>query len=163
MYNVIIGIDPGLGGGIAAIKGSNLLFVDKTPVFKKGKTTKREFDLKEMSDILKKYKSKETVVYIEKVHAMPSQGVTSMFNFGKGYGFWIGICAALGLEVKYVRPQEWKKRVIPWKDKSKKASVDRTLQLFPDVNLKPGRTYKDHDGMAEAILIAVYGGLVEWC
>ena len=44
-------------------------------------------------------------MYIEKVAAMPGQGVTSMFNFGKGFGVLLGAAAGLGLQTTQVTPQ----------------------------------------------------------
>ena len=69
-----------------------------------------------MADILIKiinlYGNKNCNVFIEKVHSMPGQGVASMFNFGKGYGIWIGILAALKISKTLVTPQEWKKEMM---------------------------------------------------
>ena len=49
-----------------------------------------------------------TSVVVEKVNAMPGQGVTSMFNFGQTFGAIKGICAALGLPIFFVTPSKWK-------------------------------------------------------
>ena len=51
----------------------------------------------------------ETSIVVEKVNAMPGQGVTSMFNFGQTFGAIKGICAALGLPIFFVTPSKWKK------------------------------------------------------
>ena len=46
-------------------------------------------------------------VWIEKVGAMPGQGVSSMFQFGRSVGTIEGIIAALRLPISYVTPQKW--------------------------------------------------------
>ena len=93
---------------------------------------------------------------VEKVGAMPGQGVTSMFNFGQGFGFILGVLAALGIGVQLVPPGTWKKEFsLVGKDKA--ASIEVCRRLFPGVNLRASeQCRKDSDGMAEALLMAEY-------
>jgi crossover junction endodeoxyribonuclease RuvC len=99
-------------------------------------------------------------VYIEDVHAMPGQGVTSMFSMGRGLGMYEGIVAALKLPVHFVAPQTWKKKLLTGMGKEKDASIYKAQQLFPTIATsfftKRGRML---DGRAEALLIAYYGYL----
>lgn len=44
---------------------------------------------------------------IEQVHAMPGQGVCSMFSFGKAAGVAFGALFSAGLIVREVSPQKW--------------------------------------------------------
>ena len=46
---------------------------------------------------------------LEKVGAMPGQGVVSMFTFGHAAGAVAGVLAALEVPVTLVTPQRWKK------------------------------------------------------
>src|SRR5690606_2041087 len=90
--------------------------------------------------------------YVEKVGAMPGQGVSSMFNFGMGVGVLQGVLAACGIPYFLVTPQSWKKRAsLSGKDKD----MARTMaqQLYPSASL--GR--KKDIGRADAMLIARYG------
>ncbi len=48
-------------------------------------------------------------VGIEKVGAMPGQGVASMFNFGNSAGYLEGLCDANYLPVEFVMPGVWQK------------------------------------------------------
>lgn len=93
---------------------------------------------------------------VERVSAMPGQGVTSMFNFGKASGYIEGVLSACGIGFQLIQPQKWKKEfTLIGKDKG--ASIAVCKRLFPGVNLK--RTDKcrtDSDGMAEALLMAEY-------
>ena len=52
---------------------------------------------------------------LEKVHAMPGQGVVSMFSFGQNVGTWQGILAALSIPYVTPRPQEWQKGLVDHK------------------------------------------------
>ena len=48
-------------------------------------------------------------VVIERVNAMPGQGVTSMFHFGESVGILQGIAAVSGWRIEWVTPQAWKR------------------------------------------------------
>ena len=50
-------------------------------------------------------------VYMENVHAMPGQGVTSMFSFGRNFGWWLGVFGLMGLDVHGLEPRTWIKEV----------------------------------------------------
>lgn len=92
---------------------------------------------------------------VEKVGAMPGQGVNSMFNFGKSAGFIEGVLTALGIPYQLILPKKWK--VEYGLNSDKVESVKVCKQLFPDVNLLPSsRCRKESDGMAEALLMALY-------
>lgn len=154
---MIIGIDPGQTGGIAFIRDGVCLHLYDTPTeaIKKGKGIKNEYLPAHMAEILKTYgTTTSTHCYLEKVGAMPGQGVTSMFNFGKGYGLWIGILAALGIPYTLVTPQAWKKEIMQGVG-DKDAARGRAQQLFPDMTHQLSR--KKDIGRADALLIAEYG------
>ena len=87
---------------------------------------------------------------------MPGQGVTSMFHFGKSAGFIEGVLAAKNIRYELIPPQRWKKAFGLHSDKQE--SIDLCKEKFPGVSLLPTpRCKKDADGMAEALLIALYG------
>lgn len=91
---------------------------------------------------------------LEHVGAMPGQGVTSMFSFGENFGFIKGLLAANELPYELVRPQKWKKE---FGISGKNQSVEVCKRLFPSVSLRrTEKCRKDHDGMAEALLMAEY-------
>ena len=144
---MILGIDPGLDGGIAIISGSHIELLETIPTEKKTGFIKRQVDAQKLSNILRVYPI--SVCYLEKVASRPGQGVGSVFSFGDTYGAIRGVLGALGIPTYYVLPQTWKKAlIISSKEDSLKASKD----LFPSVSFKK----KDHN-IAEALLIAYYG------
>jgi crossover junction endodeoxyribonuclease RuvC len=153
---IYIGIDPGLSGAVAVIHPNNDISIYDTPTFtiKSGSKSKRKYNIAIMTQILVSHYSKETKIALELVHAMPGQGVTSMFTMGEGYGMWQGIIASLYLPLTFVTPQLWKKTLMDGMGKDKDASRMRAIQLFPQVadQLK----LKKHDGRADALLIAEY-------
>ena len=91
---------------------------------------------------------------IEKVHAMPKQGVTSSFTFGANFGWWQGLLDGMSIPYVLVRPQEWQKGIVPKKDSlSSKPSFTVARRLFPDAELL-GPRGAELDGRADALLIA---------
>lgn len=143
-----IGIDPGQAGGIAIIHSD--LSVDVYP-----------YTSDKLIEICKSVSNESKLhVAVEKVHAMPHQGVVAMFTFGEGFGKIKGILEAFGIEYELVTPQKWKNYFQIKADKQ--TSIRKAKFLFPDVNFK--RTPKcrtDSDGLAEALLIADYVRLRE--
>lgn len=100
---------------------------------------------------------------VEDVHAMPKQGVTSMFSFGHNKGIIEGMLLMAGIDFSLVSPQTWKREfglIFPkGTDKCviKCASIKMAHTLFPEAVLRPtSRCRVDSDGMAEALLMAEY-------
>lgn len=151
---IIVGLDPGLKGAIAFVNGrKGKVFPFPTLKITKSKNTIDEWALRAY---LKKYKIGH--VFIEKVNAMPGQGVTSMFNFGMGWGLLRGICVGLNLPYTLVHPRTWKKVICKDMPPSKEAGIIAAKRLWPGINLLPTpRSRKDSDGMADALCIAEYG------
>ena len=138
---VYIGIDPGKKGGIAVITETVAYAVP--------------FTRENLINHINAHKASAKCI-VEKVGAMPGQGVVSMFTFGEGYGYIQGVLEVNKIPYELVPPQKWKKEFSITKDKN--ISIDVAKRLFPDVNLKATpRSKKDHDGMAEALLMAEYG------
>ena len=144
---IYIGIDPGKNGGIALIE----------IVFGKVNTVRTAvFSETLLINLLSELQDCEYCKCIlEKVNAMPGQGVVSMFNFGQNFGFIQGVLKAYKIPFELVPPQKWKKEFSVTSDKN--TSIEVCKRLFPNVNLKATpRCKKDHDGMAEALLMAEY-------
>lgn len=153
---MVIGIDPGKGGALALVKAAQVLHVEDTPLIK-GTKGKAQYDERGMWSTLKALTERHQVdrIVLEKVSAMPGQGVTSMFTFGQGFGLWLGMLAALPVPYELVTPRRWKKTMladIPGTDQ-KARSILAAKRLFPGLEL-PRK--KDH-GKAEAVLLAAYG------
>lgn len=161
-----IGIDPGLSGAISIYDVDKDTFIihdmptTQVEVIKKGgkKSDKTFLMENQIVEILKPFKDEETLIIIEDVHAMPGQGVTSMFNFGKYYGILLGIISALKIPSIRVAPRTWKAIMMKDMPKDKNASVIKASQLIPKVSFYTKRG-KALDGQAEAALLSIYGSL----
>jgi crossover junction endodeoxyribonuclease RuvC len=147
----VIGIDPGLSGAIAHYFNGVITTYDM-PTFAvtKGKKIRREVDAVQMATIIASHQPEHLI--LEQVGAMPGQGVTSMFNFGRSYGAVEGVVGALRIPLTRVTPQRWKSAMHLSADKGE--SRRRATQLFPDYADQWTRV-KD-DGRAEAALLAFY-------
>lgn len=150
----VIGIDPGISGAISVFSRfpSTLHDVIDMPTLEvdSGKTKKRHISAAGLRDILVCYPTAHVV--IEKVGAMPGQGVSSMFNFGRSAGIIEGVVAALRNPHTYVTPATWTKGV--GRAAGKDASRMRAMELFPD-KAELFKRAKD-DGRADAALIAYW-------
>ena len=150
----IIGIDPGLSGGIAILDDLKIFDVFDMPIMSEGKKNKNQLNSAQLVNIIKKHiVSGNTFVIVEQVSAMPGQGVTSMFNFGQTFGSIKGICAALNLPIFYVRPAKWKKH-FELINSSKDASRTKVIEMYPSISDRLSR--KKDVNKADAILIARY-------
>ena len=151
----IIGIDPGLSGGIAILDDLKIFDAFDIPIMSEGKKNKNQLNSAQLVNIIKKHilPNGETFVIVEQVSAMPGQGVTSMFNFGQTFGSIKGICAALGLPIFYVRPAKWKKH-FELINSSKDASRTKVIEMYPSISAR--LTKKKDVNKADAILIARY-------
>ena len=141
---IYIGIDPGKSGAMA-LMGDD------------GNITVIPFDERRYLGHLKilAHPPCDVKACVEHVGAMPGQGVTSMFNFGKGFGWLLGVLEACNIPYELVRPQKWKKEFSITGGKN--SSIEVCRRLFPEVSLLPTtRCRKDSDGMAEALLMAEY-------
>lgn len=145
---IYIGIDPGKNGGIACIgdsKNNSQAYPYSDDVL-----------INSLGSVCTQCLRNDVICYLEHVHAMPKQGVSSTFNFGMNFGFIQGVLKAYGIPYELVTPQKWKKEFSCTSDKN--TSIEVCKRLFPNVNLKATDSCKkDHDGMAEALLIAEYG------
>ena len=148
----VIGIDPGISGAIAVFDWYTKKLVEiidmPTLEVESGKTKKRHISAVSLANYLVGFT--DTHIVIEKVGAMPGQGVTSMFNFGRSAGIIEGVVAALEMPNTYVTPAAWTKAV--GRAAGKDASRMRAMELFPS-KAELFKRAKD-DGRADACLIA---------
>lgn len=139
-----IGIDPGKDGCVAILSDEKGAIPSITV-----------FDETEVSEALRNISGQPAIACLEHVTAMPKQGSVSMFNFGMNFGFWQGLLTAYKIPFELVRPDKWKKEFSITADKNTSIAVCK--RLFPGINLrKNDGCKKDHDGMAESALMAVY-------
>lgn len=140
------GIDPGSKGGWAVLGDDQ----DAGAMPMVGK----EIDAYALAAVLNKYRP--SLVVVERAQAMPRQGVSSMFNYGKGFGKILGVLEAGCWSHQLVTPQQWKRSVLAGTAKDKFAAINHCHRRYPMVDLVPGRARKPQDGIADAVCMAEY-------
>lgn len=151
--NYVIGIDPGCSGAIVVLQSANIpepVEWLRMPTLKEGKASR--VDCATLCRFLEDYDNGHA--FVEAVHAMRGQGVSSTFGFGHATGSVMGVLAAFQIPTTLVTPQAWKKSAgLIGKDKD--AARSHAIRLWPrwgDLSKKvAGQAY------ADAALIALHG------
>ncbi len=152
---LIVAIDPGATGAIALVDTEHKhhevvdMPVVLPPKRKGGKKPSPMVDGRALAKMLRGLDG--AIVVIEKVGAMPGQGVTSMFNFGNSAGCARGVVEALGYDLVFVTPQVWKKKHALLGTEKDAARV-LALKKFPELASRLKR--KKDGGRGDALLIA---------
>jgi crossover junction endodeoxyribonuclease RuvC len=148
---MILAIDPGASGALAFFNpDAGTLEIIDTPVVevKRGTKVKKEISPQMMSAIIRARDPK--IAILELVGAMPGQGVSSMFQFGRGVGMYEGALAALQIPVTYISPVGWQKAVNARSGKD--GNRQRAAEIYPAYAHLFSR--KKDDGRADAALMA---------
>jgi crossover junction endodeoxyribonuclease RuvC len=94
-------------------------------------------------------------VVIELVSAMPKQGVSSMFKFGRTFGQVLGVVQALGIPYEFVTAAKWKREMgLPGGEAAKEVARQRAIERFPHLGGRLARKM-DHN-RAEALLLGLW-------
>jgi crossover junction endodeoxyribonuclease RuvC len=149
----ILGVDPGIRGGLAVVALADSTaptLLDAIDILVIGTGAKERVDVLGIRQWVLAHRPDHAV--IERAQAMPKQGASSGFKYGRAVGALEGIVAACEIPLTIVEPAVWKK-VHGLRSSDKEASRQRALQLFPSAHALLARK-KDH-GRAEAALIAL--------
>ena len=149
---IVMSIDPGLSGALAVFIDDVLIDVVDMPTHELSRNgkAKRQIAAADLAGIFTQHDPRHVVV--ERVSAMPGNGATSMFSFGRSFGIIEGIIAAYNISVTYVTPGVWTKGI--GRGLGKDASRARACELYPSHQQRFARV-KD-DGRADAVLIGAW-------
>ena len=163
MINYFVGVDPGAQGGLAILnlgKDKEVKFVTakSMPTLKvDGKSTLNTRALETF------FPHQPFLATLEQVGAMPGQGVSSMFQFGRMFGSIEAILDATAEEINYVWPQRWKKYFGIGSDKEAAiAFADNYFgakEQWHRRGKNGGKMLEHNSGIAEAALLALYGAI----
>ena len=145
-----LGIDPGITGALALLEsdGQPELVAD-LPVIRDGRLAWIDGSQLQ-STLLNAIRGRSCRAIVERVSAMPRQGIASAFAFGVGFGSVLAVLQALHLPLELVTAAQWKRALGLSSDK--RASLDKARLLFPTADLALAK----HDGRAEALLLAYW-------
>lgn len=153
MNGYIIGIDPGCSGSLVVLRSRTCpepIDWMRMPTLKVGKSSR--VDCAAVARFLADYDTGHA--YIEQVHSMPGQGVSSSFTFGHATGAVEGVVSALMMPMTLVTPQRWKKRaglIGTDKDAARSQAIRRWPKWAALEKKIAGQAF------ADAALIALHG------
>lgn len=158
-YDYFVGIDPGLNGAIAIIdkdgkfvRVENLVKVIKEYATGFVKQNLSPLDLHLKLEIIKHYFSTKSLVAVEYVTSMPTDGAASAFSFGDTVGVIRAVLDCSILPYIYVPVKVWKKHFNLTNNKEE--SRQKALEIFPEAH--QDLKLKKYTDKAEALLIARY-------
>ena len=116
-----MGVDPGMSGAIAILcsegKVVSMVRLDST-----------EHDIATSVGVMAPY---IRMAYLEKVHSMPRQGVSSTFKFGTSYGFCRGVLVSHAIPFVEVTPAKWQQAMGCRTKGDKNVSKAAAQRLWP--------------------------------
>lgn len=150
---IAAGIDCGLSGGIAIVRaaGGKPVLIAAIAIPTTGEKAKRRVDVQAVLAFLREYNPDHA--FIERAQAMPEQGISSGFVYGRAVGALEACVEALEIPHTVIEPTAWK-RACGLLKASKEDDRQRAIKLFPESAFF-GR-HKDHN-LADAALIGWYG------
>ena len=157
---IVIGIDNGITGGLAAISESHGLIIGMTSMPSKKHRSRNEINVREvfcwLSEVTGGNLSNATYVIEEPNNSRtPSTAYSVASSFHSLRGFF----ETLMLNWHRVTPQEWQKAMlgkVP-AGNTKPAALAKARELWPDESwLATPRSTKPHEGIIDAALIAQY-------
>ena len=136
----MLGIDPGYSGCVVSLhretgEVDGLINLSETP--------------HDIAEFVRARSLSIDKAYLEKVGAMPRQGVSSTYKFGTSYGFCLGLLTSLLVPFEEVTPAKWQQVMKCRSGGDKKITKAAAQRLFPRMKV----THKN----ADALLIAEYG------
>lgn len=151
-----IGIDPGKKGGLGLLRYDNGIVMAscRTMPLNSGGT----LDLPKVLEWVQQAPIEGTIVVIEKQMPRRMQGVKRAGVMMEEYGKLLGLLHEY--DVVEVKPKEWQAVMIPDAPTgcTKQCSIARVHRDYPELDLRrTARCREDHDGMADAILLAEWG------
>jgi crossover junction endodeoxyribonuclease RuvC len=148
--SLTIGVDPGLSGAIAVLDPAGALErLADLPVICDGRLAWIDGGALQAL-LIDSLRGLPARAIVERVSAMPRQGVASSFTFGVTFGSILSVLQARHISVELVTPAVWKRALGLSSDK--RASLDKARLLYPSAELGLAK----HDGRAEALLLAYW-------
>jgi len=156
MIKYLIGIDPGLTGGISVLDSET----NEVTTYAIPRVGKNDVNGPELLEILKKYSSEKHLVAIEDVHSIFGSSASSNFTFGRVLGTLEGLIVGAELSWIKVQPKAWQKVAwngIPVLFDAKGKKNTKGMSFLAITRLFPKQKFlKTKDGIIDAALIAFY-------
>jgi len=133
-----MGIDPGYSGAISLVDHDGAII----------ETIRLKETEHDISTFVSGYASDVEMAILEKVNAMPRQGVSSTFKFGTSYGFCRGLLVCHRIPFSVVPPGTWQRAMGCLTKGDKNVTKAAAQRLWP--------SEKVVHAVADAMLLAEY-------
>lgn len=159
---IIVGIDNGLSGALAAISstpGTPIIGMRTMPTQQLHKG--REIDIRGVNDwlnIVTDHNKRQCTIVIE-IPGKHTPGFQALCSMWEAFGRLCAWVELKGLRHHRVQPRAWQKVMLPGCEKgmTKPAALAVARRLWPEENWRAtGRCSTPHTGLIDAILIAEY-------
>lgn len=152
----VIGIDPGLMGGIAILgKDGPMVTLDLHPM---PTIAGKDYGIPAIKRIVTA--AYPQLIVLEQQIAMPGQGLSSTLQTGKGFGILLGLLSGLDLPHQVIPAKSWQSKLftgVSSKLDTKAKSEIIAKRLFPNADFRRSdRARKNHDGLTDAACIAAF-------
>jgi crossover junction endodeoxyribonuclease RuvC len=152
----ILGMDPGTRGAVAVVEfndGAAPQLVDAIDIPTVGTGAKERVDVLALRAWIQTHRPNRAG--IERAQAMPKQGASSGFKYGRAAGALEAVLACCEVPLELVEPSIWK-RAHHLRGGDKEGARQLALQMFPAQHAVFARK-RDHQ-RAEAAMIALHVG-----
>jgi crossover junction endodeoxyribonuclease RuvC len=156
-HNVVLGCDPGIHGGLAIVYMDAGIprIVDAIDIPVIGVGAKERIDVISLHSWIIRHEPCHA--FIERAQAMPKQGASSGFKYGRAVGAIEAAIALCAVPLTIVEPVTWK-RFHQLRGGDKEASRQLAILLFPTAHKLFARKM-DH-GRAESALIGLFASTI---
>src|SRR6476469_10807049 len=131
MRKILLGIDPGINGGLSIVEISDAaapVLIECIDIPVVGIGAKERVDVAAIRNFIDRHKPARAL--IERAQAMPKQGSSSGFKYGRAVGAIEAVISCCGIPMTIVEPAKWKKSH-GLQGGDKEGGRQRALQLFP--------------------------------
>lgn len=172
----ILGIDPGLSGGLCVLNEDGIVEVMRMPTCKRPNRKGNYIDVRKVYEFITKYNNRSEdnnewieSIYVERQFILRSQGMSSGSKTMYQSGILYGLCYPECDELHEINAKDWQKAIFKKIDQSKVVEYNYNnqtkLNSIAYVEQTYGKQYlfyskrqtKPSDGLADAICIAAYG------
>lgn len=161
----VLGIDPGLKGGFAALTLDEDDLTVRTADGVNGYLGPRAVLERgypaALSDFATEMEGPPVLTVIEAVQLRPHQGLHAQARAAYGIGVIVGAVASRGWAFEQPTPAHWHQLLgIPAAEDPKQAVFAWCARRLPQLDLRLDGRKKPHDGVADAAALAYYGRLI---
>lgn len=149
----VVGIDPGIKGGIALLKDGKIADSIAMPILRTERGAR--VDVARLRAFLTK--ANPSLLLIEEPQVRPGENIKNHLTIGINFGIIYGIVMDMGIKHEIIPASTWTHTIHSLIKGSKEweigASKEKSLKVFN--KLYPNST-STHDGIIDAVLIAFY-------